>query len=117
MAARLRFTCVVALVLLTASGPGRAEGALPGTAQATRMTTPAPCAGTAADGSIALSTRVECREQTMQTVRAAVQTFNAAAHAHGPRPRQRPRRAESAGIRTTPLHRLAPLPGRYYGQQ
>ncbi len=113
MAVRQRLTRFVALVLLIASGPGRAEGYSP---PAAAQATPAPpCVGTAADGSIALSTRAECREQTMQAMRSAVQTFNATAHAHGPRPR--PRRAESAGIRTTPLHRLAPLPGRYYGQR
>jgi hypothetical protein len=100
--------CCIAVSGAAAAQPAAAA---PGAASGPSL----PCTFPAADGAIALSTRPECRDETLQAVRAAVHTLNATAAT--PSPPRRQRRAESAGIRTTPLHRLAPLPGRYYGQR
>lgn len=73
-----------------------------------------PCVTAAADGAVALSTRPECRQDSMQALRSAVHAMNEPP----PDPPRRPTwRQLGSGIRTTALHRLAPLPGRYYGQR
>jgi hypothetical protein len=97
---------------------GLALWAVAGLAAASAVPAPA-CAGPAGDGSLALSTRPECREATLQTLRSAVQTMNATppAAASGASRSRGAGRPDNSGIRTYPLHRLAPLPGRYYGQR
>jgi hypothetical protein len=97
---------------------GLALWSVAGLVAASAVPTPA-CAGPAGDGSLALSPRPECREATLQTLRSAVQTMNATppAASQGASRSRGPGRANHSGIRTYPLHRLAPLPGRYYGQR
>jgi hypothetical protein len=71
---------------------------------------------------MAMSSRPACRDESMQAERTAVQALNesgagSSAESRAELPR-RPRRGERSDIRTTPLHRLTPLPGgRYFGQQ